>query len=753
MTIIEKLKNPSRRQLIVAGGLATGGLLLGYAFSGPSRQTLANRAASGEGEQMMATWIKIAPDNTVTVYVPHSDMGQGVITALAMMAAEEMEADWSLVRPEQAPAETAFANENLGLNFTDGVNIPRLLQGVTDAAFVKLSQFMSLQVTGGSSSVRFTGEHGMRPAGAAAKDMLVRAAANRWGVPASECTAKLSHVTHPSGKSATFAELAADAAELSPPSTPVLKAKSDYTIVGKPIPRADIPAKVDGTAVYGVDIRQPGQLYAAVRLAPTFGSEVVSYDAEPILARRGVKKLVPIPGGVAVVADNFWRAKEAAAALDITFDTKGNEKLSMASLYAEHDAAIAADDSKKDVEKGDVAAGLAKAVSTKQATYRVPFLAHACMEPMNCTVWIRDGKVDVWVGSQDALGTRARVAEVSGVDFDNVTMHPLLLGGGFGRRIPLRAGFFDFPSEIDFATLIAKEVDAPVQLLYTREDDIQHDAYRIAVTSSFTVGVDDKGMPVAWKNRYTIKDDPDDAAHIPYGVADQSIRYTDSQSFVPRGPWRSVAHTQHTFFNESFIDELANDAGMDPFEYRRALLKDEPRHLAVLETVAEKAGWGSPLPKGRARGIAIQKSFKTIVAEVAEISLSDAGEVKVHKVTAVVDCGEVINSDTARQQVESGIIYGLTAALYGEITIANGAVEQSNFPDYEMVRMADVPEIDVHFIESGAEIGGLGEPATPVISAAVANAVFTITGKRVRELPLKNHDLAPKADKLASAAE
>lgn len=753
MTIIEKLKNPTRRQLIVAGGLATGGLLLGYAFSGPSRQTLANRAASGEGEQMMAAWIKISPDNTVTVYVPHSDMGQGIITALAMMAAEEMEADWALVRPEQAPAETAFANENLGLNFTDGVNIPHLLQGVTDAAFVKISQFMSLQVTGGSSSVRFTGEHGMRPAGAAAKDMLIRAAANRWNVPAAECVAKLSHVTHPSGKSATFAELASDAAELSPPSTPVLKAKADYTIVGKPVPRADIPSKVDGTAIYGVDVREPGQLYAAIKFAPTFGSDVLSYDAAPILARRGVKKLVAIPGGVAVVADNFWRAKEAAAALEIKIDTKGNEALSMASLYAAHDVALAGEKTEKDLEIGDANAAMGKAAKTMQATYRVPFLAHACMEPMNCTVWIRDGKADVWVGSQDALGTRARVAEVSGIDFDNVKMHPLLLGGGFGRRIPLRAGFFDFPSEIDFATLIAKEVDAPVQLLYTREDDIQHDAYRIAVSSTFKVGIDEAGQPIAWVNRYTIKDEPAEAPHIPYAVADQSIRYTDSQSFVPRGPWRSVAHTQHTFFTESVMDELAHNAGKDPFEYRRALLKDQPRHLAVLEMAAAKAGWGSPLPDGRTRGIAIQKSFKTIVAEVAEVSVSPEGEVRVHKVTAVVDCGEVINSDTARQQVESGIIFGLTAALHGEITIANGAVEQSNFPDYEMVRMADVPEIDVHFIESGAEIGGLGEPATPPVSAAVANAVFAATGKRVRSLPLKNHDLTPLSNKLAQAAD
>jgi isoquinoline 1-oxidoreductase beta subunit len=753
MTIKEKLMNPSRRQLIVAGGLAGGGLLLGYAFSGPSRNEMAQADVAGKGEQVLATWIKISPDNTTTIYVPHSEMGQGAITALAMMAAEEMEADWTLVRPEQAPAEQEFANESLGHNFTDGVFIPRMLEGVTDAVFYKAMQFMHAQITGGSSSVRMTGEHGMRPAGAAAKDMLIRAAAKRWKVPASECTAKLSKVSHPSGKSATYAELASAAADISPPSHPVLKARADYTIVGQPIQRFDIPAKVDGSTIYGIDVRQPGQLYAAIKFAPAFGSEVVSYDEVPILKRRGVKKLVKLPGGVAVIADNFWRAKQAAAALEIKIDTKGHEKLSMETLYAAQDAALASDKSKKDVERGDTDAGLAKAAKTMQATYRVPFLAHACMEPMNCTAHIIGDKAEVWAGTQDALGTRARFAEIAGLKFENVTLHPLMLGGGFGRRVPVRPGFFEFPSEIDFAALIAKEVDAPVQLLYTREDDIQHDAYRIAVTSTFKVGLDDKGQPIAWQNRYMLKDDPADAAHIPYGIPDQSIRYLEGQTVVPRGPWRSVAHSQHTFFTESFMDELAHNASADPYEFRRALLKDQPRHLAVLEMAAEKSGWGKPLPKGRARGIAIQQAFKTIVAEVAEVSVSDSGDVKVHHVTAVVDCGNVINPDTATRQVESAIIFGLTAALYGQITIADGAVEQSNFPDYAMMKLADAPSIDVHFIESGAPLGGMGEPGTPPIAAAVSNAVFAITGKRVRDLPLQNHDLTPLANKMARAAQ
>ena len=751
MSIIEKIKNPTRRQMIVAGGVAGGGMLLGYAFSGPSRSAQAAKAVANEGEVILGTWIKISPDNTVSIYAPNSDMGQGVITALAQMAAEEMEADWSKVEAFSAPAEKAFANEAFGQRFTENMTIPPMFQGLSDALMLKVAQFMNIQVTGGSSSIRWTGHHGMRPAGAAAKDMLIRAAAARWNVPASECVAKLSTVSHASGKSATYAELASDAAELSPPAHPVLKAKADYTIVGQPKQRFDIPGKVDGSTKYGIDVHLPDMLYAAIKFTPAFGSDVISYDAAPILARRGVKKLVTVPGvGVAVIADNFWRAKEAAALLELKADAKGNDKLSMDSIYKAHDAAIASGELKDDQVAGDAAAVLAKADRKMQATYRVPYLAHACMEPMNCTVWIRNGKADVWVGTQSPLNTRGRVAEVSGLGFDNVTVHAHLMGGGFGRRVPVVSGFIDFPSEIDFATIIAKEVDAPVQLLYTREDDIQHDAYRIAVTSRFEAALDASGKPTAWVNTYTSKDEPGEAAHVPYGIADRSIRSVESPTVVPRGPWRSVAHSQHTFFTESFMDELAHEANADPYEYRRALLKDQPRHLAVLDRAAKEAGWGTPLAKGRARGIAIQQSFKSIVAEVAEISVSPAGEVKVHRVTAAVDCGGTINPDTATQQVESGIIYGLTAAMYGAVTIANGGVEQTNFTDYEMLHLSQTPEIAVHFVDSGADLGGLGEPATPPIAAALANAVFAATGKRVRELPLKNHDLTPKAGKLAS---
>ena len=743
------ITRPTRRQLIVAGGLAGGGLLLGYAFAVPSRRALAGRSVAGGKERLLTTWIKISPDNFVTIYVPHSEMGQGVHTSLPMMAAEEMEADWSRVRSVQAPAETAFANDGLAKGYlTHGISVPSVLTGIEDFAMLKIAEHMNLQITGGSTSVRFTGHYGMRVAGAAAKEMLVRAAARRWGVPSAECVAAMSVVSHkPSGRSATFGELAEEAAELSPPRNPVLKAKADYTIVGKRIPRVDIPAKVDGSARFGIDIRRPGMLYAAVKPAPVFGSDVLSFDADKVMGRRGVRKVVAVPGGVAVIADSFWRAKEAAELLEVKFDAKGNDARSSATIYAQYDKDLAANKGSKDVELGDADTALKGAGRLVEASYRVPYLAHACMEPMNCTVWVRPGKAEVWVGTQDALGTAAYVAGLLDIGVEDVTLHCQYLGGGFGRR---GSQTLDFVAQ---AVAAARSVDAPVKLVWTREVDIQHDCYRPAVTSVFRAALDAGGNPVAWSNRYIGKNEPAEAAHIPYAVPNQSIRYVESPTHVPFGAWRSVAHSQHTFFTESFVDELAHEAGKDPFEFRRALLKDRPRHLAALELAAEKAGWGKPLPAGHARGIAIQESFQSIVAEVAEISVSPSGELKVHRVVAAVDCGEAINPDTIEAQTESGIIFGLTAALFGEISIEKGAVTQSNFGDYEMVRLAGTPAIEVHIIESGAPLGGLGEPATPPIAAAVSNAVFAATGKRIRELPLKNHDLTPHSAKFARAAD
>ena len=748
-----ELKKPTRRQILIGGGLAGGALLIGVSMSGPSRREKADEIAAKGGERFMTAWLKISPDNVTTVYVPHSDMGQGPITALAMMAAEELDADWNLVRAEQAPAEPEFANESLGLYLTKGAEPPALLAGAGETLWYNVAKFMSLQTTGGSMSVRYTGQHGMRIAGAAAKEMLVKAAAARWNCAASDCEVCES-VVYRKGKnqSATFGELVAEAADYTPSSSPTFKTPDQYKIVGKPTKRFDVPGKVDGSGKYGIDARPEGLVYAALRQSPVFGGKVKRYDATEILKRRGVKKVVELPIGVAVIADNFWRAKEAAAALDIEFDAEGNDAVTSATIFEGHARALQGESS-EDVETGDAEEALKSADKVVEASYRVPYLAHATMEPMNCTVWVRDGKADVWVGTQDPLGTRARVADMTGIDYDNVKVHPLLLGGGFGRRIPYRAGFSEFPSEIDYAALIAKEVDAPVQLLYTREDDMQHDAYRIAVANAMKAGLDKDGNPVAWVNRYVYKDEPAEAPHIPYAVENQSIRYVDHPTPVPRGPWRSVAHTQHTFFNESFMDELAHEAGKDPYAFRMALLKDKPRHREVLKLAAEKAGYGGKLPDGHVHGLAVQQSFDTIVAEVLEVSLNEENKPRVHKVTCVVDCGRVVNPDTAEAQAQSAIIYGLTAALYGQITIEGGAVAQGNFPDYPMVKIAETPEIETYFINSGAPMGGLGEPCTPPVAPALANAVFKLTGKRIRELPMSIHDLSPASGKFARAAD
>lgn len=739
---------PTRRQLLIGGTVLGGGMLLGYATLGSSRPERAQALAAGEGEQFITTWLRIDPDNKVTVYVPHAEMGQGVHTSLPMMAAEEMEADWDLVQMVQAPAHETWANGPLGRGYILGeAPVPSILTGLVDTTFFKVAEMMNLQITGGSTSVRFTGQYGMRVTGAAAKEMLIRAAADKWNVSESELTARLSHVYHEaSGRSATFGELAAAAAEYDPPSNPVLKDRKDFTIIGTSKPRYDIPSKVDGSAQYGVDVQLSGLRVAAIRQAPVFGGAVVSFDGKEALKQRGVSHVVSTGDGVAVVADNYWRAKRALDLVDIEFDDAGKGDVTTQTIFAQFHRDIEEGSSEEDVEIGDAASVLAEGGNIVEARYEVPFLAHTCMEPMNCTVQIKDGKAEVWVGVQDALGTRATVAEVSGFSKDDVELHPHLLGGGFGRRGP------NAPNFVVQATKIAMQVDGPVKLVWSREEDVQHDYYRPAVAAHFAASLDDEGQPTAWVNTYVRKDEPAEASHIPYAVANQSIRYVESPVHVPYGAWRSVAHTQHTFFNESFIDELAHAAGKDPFDYRRDLVSDKPRHKAVLELAAEKAGWGTPLPAGRARGIALQQSFDTVVAQVVEVSIGDNGIPKVHKVVCAADCGTVVNPDGAAAQIESGVIYGLTAALYGEITIEDGAVVQGNFPDYDAVRLADAPEIDVYMVESDAPLGGLGEPGTPGIAPAVANALFTLTGKRVRTLPLMNHEFEA-GPQLASAAD
>jgi isoquinoline 1-oxidoreductase beta subunit len=722
----------TRRAVITAGSLVGGGLALGVggiAFA-PNRIGVLPKGDGKEATQL-TTWLKIAPDNTVTAVVPHCEMGQGVHTALTMMLAEELDADWNLVRMEEAPAEEIYANGYIARVFVPGMgDVPKFTERFVDWGTYRLTRLMDLQVTGGSSSVRGTGFLGMRVAGGAARTMLIEAAAKRWNVPVGECETKLSSVIHPgSNRSATYGELAADAAKLDPPVHPQLKSADKYTIVGKPIPRIDIPSKVDGSAKYGIDVAMPGMLYATVAAAPVFGAQLGSVDTAPIANLPGVKKVVKLDNAVAVVADSYWRALKALRALIPTFTETTQRKENSETLSSIIGRALEGDESKKIFSSGDAAATIGGAAKAIEAEYRVPFLAHATMEPMNATARIANDRCEVWTGVQDPLAARKVAADASGLDADQVTLYNQQLGGGFGRRLP---GAHDF---VDQAVRIAKEMSpAPVKLIWSREEDIQHDYYRPAVIGRYKGAVDSKAAPIVWISKFNGAGG--DAARVPYAIAHQDIRALRVKSHVREGSWRSVEHSQHGFFTESFIDELAHAARKEPYEFRRGLLEHAPRHRAVLEKAAWISGWGAEPAPGRARGIALVESFGSIVAEVAEVEIVDS-RIRVHNVWAAVDCGYVVNPDTATAQIEGGIIFGLSAALFNEITIQDGRVAQSNFSDFPLPKIADAPRIKVEFIQSNAALGGLGEPGVPPIAPAVANAVFALTGKRVRSLPLR----------------
>ncbi len=727
----------TRRTLLATGALVGGGLVVGLSMS-PNRLKLGSDSVLKEGELQLNTWVKISPDNKVTAIIPHSEMGQGSNTALAMMLAEEMDADWDLVDFEYAPALPEYANTGLGKGYLMGdVGIPAFARPLVDFTFLQIAQAMDLQITGGSTAIAFTGEHGMRRAGASARDMMVRAAAARWNVDPSEIAVANSVVSHGS-RSATFGELSTEAAKLDPPQSPPLKDRSQFKLIGTSQPRRDIPPKVDGTAMFGIDIELPGMVYAAIKQSPVFGGTVASIEEGSIAGMPGVIRVVNLGDAVAVVADKYWRAKTALDALDVAFDAGANANVTTASIFASYTDELAVNEGSAHVEEGDAKAVIADAAEVITSEYQVPFLAHSCMEPMNCTAVVKNGKVDIWTGAQNPLAARTFAANAIGVDPDNVTVHNQLLGGGFGRR-----------SRDDFipqAVRIAQDVGMPVKLVWSREEDTQHDFYRPAVSNQFKAVLGDDGMPIAWSNHYINvgQDEPADAPNIQYGIENQSIRSVGMEQPIPLGPWRSVGHTQHSFFNESFIDELAHAAGKDPYEYRRTLLAGAPRHRKVLETAAEKAGWGTPLPPGRARGIAIEQSFGSIVAQVAEVSLSEGGDVKVHNVTIAVDVGTAVNPQAVESQMQSGVIYGLTAALYGNITIDGGRVEQTNFDDYEMIHLAEAPEMRVHIVNSGDTTGGAGEPGTPPIGPAVANALFVLSGERIKSLPIKQYDLRPR---------
>lgn len=728
----------TRRAFITAGVLAGGVVVFGVAVRPGNRAGKVAGLVAGEDETMLGVWLKIAPDNRVTAIVPHADMGQGVHTTLAMMLADELDADWDLVDVLEAPAHKEYANYALARGYALGDrDFPSWLVDTVDGFFLTATKAMNLQITGGSTSVPTTGQIGMRVAGAATRAVLLQAAADEWGVPAAELTAANSEISHAaSARKASYAALARAAAELPMPARPRLKSPDEFTIMGTDVARVDVPTKVDGSAMFGIDARPPGLRYATVKASPVFGARVETMDPASVQEMPGVRKVVNLGDAVAVIADGYWQAKQALDQLVVEFGLSGNESIEQSDIYAQFaadmDAALANGKEITDFELGDAAAALAAADTIVEAEYRVPYLSHAPMEPMNCTAWVHDGRCEIWTGTQNPLGFAAEVADVLDMDIGSVHLHNGYLGGGFGRRA--------FPDYTIQAARIAAEVPYPVQLIWSREEDMRHDHYRQASISRFRAALDDSGKPVAWVNQYVDKHDPVDAPYIPYAVGNQHIHYAESKTHVPWGFWRSVDHSLHAFFTESFVDELAFAAGKDAYEYRRELLSDAPRFRDVLELAAEKSDWGTPLSGNRGRGIAIHKSFGTIVAQVVEVEIVN-GRVLPRRATCAVDAGYAMHPDGMRAQMESGIIYGLTAALYSDISIRRGAVAQSNFHDYPMLRMDESPEIDTFIINSGARIGGAGEPGTPAIAPALVNAIFDATGKRIRELPVRLHDL------------
>lgn len=728
----------TRRGFITAGVLTGGVLAVGVGIRPGHRAPKLADMMTEDGETLVNVWVKIAPDNTVTAIVPHSEMGQGVFTSMAQMLADEMDADWDKVSFEQAPAHEEYANYALGREYImGGANVPGFVQATIDGAFLTLAKGMSLQITGGSTAVRFTGEGGMRVAGAAAKEMIVRAAARTWGVPAGELRTEASYVRHDaSGRSEPYAAFAVEAAKHAPPSQPKLKTRAEYKLMGQSLKRFDIPAKVDGTAEFGIDVDLPGMKYAAVMGPPVLGATVAGVDASAAGAMPGVVKVLNKETFVAVVADGYWQAQQAVNALDVAWTATEADGLDQAALFArfrgDMDEAVARGREKKDVSVGDARKAAEEAARVYEAEYTVPYLAHAAMEPLNATAWIHDGQLELWSGLQNPLAVRDELANELGFKKRDVTVHNTLLGGGFGRRSNP-----DYPL---MAARIAEEFDGPVKMIWSREEDTTQDWYRPAVVSRFKAGLGEDGMPVSWENQFVHKNEPVEATHIPYKIDHQFIHYADSPNHVRFGPWRAVDHTQHGFFIESFIDELAHEAGMDGYEYRRRLVAHAPRYAKVLDVAAEAAGWGRELPRGHGLGIAVTDSFGTVVAQAVEVDCT-GGQPRVLNVFAAADPGYVVNPDGFTAQMESGIIYGLTAALYGEISIERGRVMQSNFHDYRMVRMDEAPAITVELINSDARLGGGGEPGTPPIAPALADAIFQATGQRIRDLPIANHEI------------
>ena len=722
-----------RRNFLYGGIAIVGAGLFGVKAMEWHETARAAKLTAGAGETSFATWIKIGNDGAITLYSPHIDFGQGSQTALAQMLAEELDADWSKITVEPAPADLAFANAALIAGFiADAAAPPAFLNGIIDQGAGMLAHLLKIQLTGGSSAVRFTGQRGVRVAAAAARLALVATAAARLNVPVSELATANSVVSHAkSGKSLSYGALTEEAAGRSLERSPKLKTRADYTFIGKSPDRLDIPAKVDGSAQYGIDFHLPNMRVATVIAAPVREGKLISIDTAPAMAIKGVEKVIKLDDAVVVVATGYWAALKGVRALEPKFSDGGHSGLSSDSIYDAQAALIKNGSPDHKGGSGDVAAAFsAKDAKLIEADYRVPFLHQAMMEPFALTGYHKDGKLQVWGGTQDPLGARASIAKAAGLSMDDVTFHPMIMGGGFGRRFP------PYSQIIEQIGKVAMQVEYPVKIIWSREEDVKQGAYRPQSSAHLKAALSPNGKIIAWQTDYAHFGNAESEVKFLYDVPATARHHHKYISNQVDAYFRSVNSSQHGFWNESFMDELAHLAGQDPYPFRRAHMRAGSRHLAVLDKVAKRAGWGTPLPKGTGRGIAITESFGTIVAQVVEASLKPDGSPKVHKVFAVVDCGTTVNPRNAEAQIQGAIIMGLSTTIGEAITLTGGAVDQSSFPDYPLLKLADTPLIDVHFIESDANMGGIGEPGLPPAGPALANALFAITGKRIRNLPI-----------------
>lgn len=735
--------NKGRRRFIftVLGGSGLAiGLYLG--FGGERSHTLEESWAGDPHDWKPNAWLRVEPDGAVTVRVNHSEMGQGVTTGLPTILADELEADWAKVRFEIAPVEEIYKNPAMGV-----------------------------QMTGGSTSTPTSWDI-LRQAGAVAREMLISAAAQSWQVPRAQCRARQGRVIHvPSKRTLSYGNLASEAARIEPPKTVALKNPKDFRLIGKSPRRLDGREKVEGRAVYGIDVNLPGMLTATMIHPPVLGDRVAQIDATTARSMPGVKQVAAIETGVFVAAETFWQAVSAAEAVNVTWADGGRRGLSSDKLWARWEELSQSKEAKELEKKGEFLPAFESAARTVAAAYQVPFQAHATPEPMNCTVHLEKDRARVWVPTQSQDGAQEAVARLTGLAYDNIEIITTFLGGGFGRR-----GAADYVFE---AVRIAQQLDRPVKMIWTREEDIKNDRYRPASYNRMEAALDDQGRPTAWRMRivgpdahaqeipallssvvpYWVPRGLRDAAHwagtklmpgimagsgvktgavpFPYAIDNLLIEYVADDPGIPVGFWRSVGSSSTAFVIECFIDELAQAAGRDPVAFRLDLLQHLPRSQAVLKLAAEKAGWGTPPSEGIFRGAAVHEFHGTVVAMIADASIEDSGQIKIPRVVAAVDCGIVINPEIVKAQVSGGLIFGLTAALLGEVTFKNGQVEQSNFDDFPILTMDASPAIEVHLIDSQEPPSGVGEVGVPPIAPAVANAVSVAAGKRIRRLPIR----------------